>query len=89
MVISSGGGSSSKGQQITASVTLPAQLPLGQSVTAQTASGQPLPSWLTFNAATGKFSGTAPAGSAALTVNVTIPQANGTSQVVQMTLGAQ
>ncbi|QCP50035.1 filamentous hemagglutinin N-terminal domain-containing protein [Trinickia violacea] len=88
VVISSGGGSSGNAQ-ITASVTLPKQMPAGSTVTAQTADGQPLPSWLKFDPSTGKFSGTPPAGAPALAVNVNVPQPDGTTQVVQMKFSAQ
>ncbi|WP_207003524.1 hemagglutinin repeat-containing protein [Trinickia mobilis] len=88
VVIASGGGSSGT-TQITANVTLPKQMPAGSTVTAQTADGQPLPSWLKFDPSTGKFSGTPPAGTPALTVDVKVPQPDGTTQVVQMKFSAQ
>ncbi|WP_036177525.1 hemagglutinin repeat-containing protein [Massilia sp. 9096] len=76
-------------RNFSASVAIPAALPPGTSVAAQTADGKPLPNWLSFNAATGKFSGTPPADfSGSLGVQVSIPQSDGTPKIVSMNFSA-
>jgi len=60
----------------TIALTLPANTftdPRGETLTytATLASGQPLPSWLTFNATTDSFSGTAPSTTQSLSIKVT------------------
>lgn len=64
------------------SFTLPANTfvdPLGESMTytAKLPGGAALPSWLTFNASTGQFSGTAPAGTKSVTVVLTATNSSG------------
>ena len=49
------------------------------SYTATQSSGQPLPSWLTFNRATGTFTGTAPGSSQSLSIKVTATDTSGLS----------
>ncbi|HEY1934008.1 MAG TPA: putative Ig domain-containing protein [Acetobacteraceae bacterium] len=66
------------------SLTLPANTftdPQGQKLTytAAQANGQALPSWLTFNAATETFSGTAPTTAQSLSLKVTATDASGLS----------
>jgi len=55
--------------------------PQGENLTykATLANGQALPSWLTFNAATKTFTGTAPAGTGPLSLKVTATDAGGAS----------
>lgn len=79
-----------KGADGSFSVSVPtANMPAGAKVQATTADGKPLPSWLSVDSATGKFSGTPPADfSGALQINVSVPQADGSIKQVPMTFSA-
>jgi hypothetical protein len=71
-----------QGQKV--SLVLPANTftdPQGQALTtaASLANGQPLPSWLSYNAATRTFSGTVPKGMESLTLKVTATDTSGLS----------
>jgi len=71
--------------EIQGSVAVPADLPTNKKLTAQTADGKPLPAWLKFEPATGKFSGTPPADfKGSVKVNVKVPQVDGSNKTVQM-----
>jgi hypothetical protein len=72
---------------VTTLVPLPANLPAGAKVTAKQANGQPLPSWLVFDPAKGKFEGTPPPGfSGTVTINVAIPQRGGSTTTRAVTI---
>ena len=71
-------------QTIQASVPI-ASMPAGAKPQARTADGKALPAWLKFDAATGKFEGKPPADfKGELKVNVSVPQADGTTRTVPM-----
>lgn len=77
-------------QQITASVPLPAAMPPGKTAQALTSDGKPLPAWLKFDPKTGTFQGKPPAGfKGELKVNVSVPQADGTTKTVPMRFSGQ
>lgn len=60
---------------------LPGTLPPGKQVLATAADGSPLPSWVIFDAATGRLSGKPPADfDGALNLVVDVPQADGSSK---------
>ncbi len=89
-VVVSQGGNSAK-PQVRAAVSLPMEgrsTSRGAKVVAKTADGKPLPSWLKFDAKTGSFTGTPPAGyKGDLKVNVFIPMADGTTQTRSVSFG--
>ncbi|MBJ2154882.1 two-partner secretion domain-containing protein [Variovorax sp. IB41] len=75
---------------VTAQVPLPSQLPKGTRVTATTSDGKPLPSWLSFDAKTGKVTGTPPAGfKGDIQVVVNVPQANGSVAHTPLTMSVK
>ena len=77
-------------QQISASVPLPAAMPPGKAPKALTSDGKPLPAWLKFDPKTGTFQGKPPAGiKGELKVNVSVPQADGTTKTVPMRFSGQ
>ena len=72
---------------VKAQVLIPDSLPSGTSVVAKTADGQALPSWLSFDAKTGSFTGTPPADfSGELQLQVSVPQLDGTSSITPVTI---
>ncbi len=78
------------GSQFKASVEIPAQLPPGKQVEAKTADGKALPSWLSFDAKTGSFTGTPPADfKGSVNVVVKVPQADGSVKSVPVTFEAK
>lgn len=69
-------------------IPVPGNLPAGTKVVAALADGRPLPSWVTFDAATGALTGTPPAdlvGSVPIVVNVPMP--DGSTRKVGVVFG--
>lgn len=78
-----------KAAPISATVALPPAAPNVPKPTATTQDGKPLPSWLKFDAATGKFQGTPPADfKGEVKVQVKVPQADGSVKLVPMSFGS-
>lgn len=77
-----------KASPISATVALPPSAPNVPKPTATTQDGKPLPSWLKFDPATGKFQGTPPADfKGEVKVQVKVPQADGSVKTVPMSFG--
>jgi hypothetical protein len=76
--------------QLAAHVDVPANLPPGKSLTAATADGKPLPTWLKFDPKTGAFEGTPPADfKGDLKVNVNVPQADGSVKTMPVSFAGK
>jgi len=73
---------------VSASVPIPAGSPAGMAPKASTADGKPLPAWLKFDPATGKFTGKPPSDfKGELKVSVNVPQADGSIKAVPLSIG--
>jgi hypothetical protein len=75
--------------QFNVSVPVPSVLPPGTQVKASMADGSSMPSWLSVDPSSGKVSGTPPKGfTGTVQLNVSVPQPDGSSKQVPLSLTA-